>query len=111
MAGPLLPEATGMNAVYGPQAEAAMTTSVPPSSEIWMALHHRAGIRVGRGDVRGRRDPGLPGAFNVERLRAGGRRERRRRGGNQAVPAGAASTESPSDGVSHGCPFELPSPG
>jgi len=105
MARPLLPGATGVNAVYGPQVEAAMlTTPVPPGSEMWMTIH-RAGIRVGRDDVRGRRDPGPPGAFDVERLRAGGRRERRR-GGNQAVPAGAAGTESPSDGVSHGCPFK-----
>ena len=101
-----------MNAVDGPQVEAAMlTASVPPGSGIGMTLCHRAGIRVGRDDVRGRRDPGAPGGFDVERLRAGGRRERRRRGGNQAVPAGAAGSESPSDGVSHGCPFELPSPG
>ena len=61
MARPLLPEATGVNAVYRPQVEAAMlATPVPPGSEVWMALRHRAGIRAGRDDVRAGVTPGRP---------------------------------------------------
>ena len=63
VARPLPAEATRVNAVDGPQVEAAMlTASVPPGSRIGMALRHRAGTRVGRDDVRGRATPGRPAA-------------------------------------------------
>ncbi len=63
MARPLPAEATGVNAVDRPEVEAAMLAApVPPGSEIGMALCHRAGIRVGRDDVRAGATPGRPAA-------------------------------------------------